>query len=47
MSPRGSNGDAQPDIYVGLLFVAMGAMLAAMVFLLIELHQYGYQMPSG
>jgi hypothetical protein len=46
MSPRGSNGDAQPDIYVGLLFVAMGAMLLAMVFLLIELNQYGYQMPS-
>jgi hypothetical protein len=46
MSPRGSNGDAQPDIYVGLLFVAMGAMLAAMVFLLIELNQYGYQMPG-
>jgi hypothetical protein len=46
MSPRGSNGDAQPDIYVGLLFVAMGAMLLAMVFLLIELHQYGYQMPG-
>jgi hypothetical protein len=46
MSPRGSNGDAQPDIYVGLLFVAMGAMLLAMVFLLVELHQYGYQMPG-
>lgn len=46
MSPRGSNGDAQPDIYVGLLFVAMAAMLGAMIFLLVELHQYGYQMPG-
>jgi hypothetical protein len=46
MSPRGSSGDSQPDIYVGLLFVAMGAMLAAMAFLLFELSQYGYQMPG-
>ena len=47
MSPRGSNGDAQPDIYVGLLFVAMGAMFFAMIFLALELAQYGYSMPSG
>lgn len=46
MSPRGSNGDAQPDIYVGLLFVAMGAMLAAMGFLLYELAQYSWKMPG-
>jgi hypothetical protein len=46
MSPRGSNGDAQPDIYVGLLFVAMGAMFLAMIFLILELLQYGFEMPS-
>jgi hypothetical protein len=46
MSPRGSNGDAQPDIYVGLLFVAMGAMLAGMGFLLYELAQYSWKMPG-
>ena len=46
MSPRGSNGDAQPDIYVGLLFVSAGAMFLAMVFLLMELSDYGFQMPG-
>ena len=44
MSPPKS--EAQPDIYVGLLFVSMGALLTAMVFLLIELNRYEWLGPS-
>lgn len=45
MSPRTSESSPQPDIYVGLLFVSVGALATALVFLLIELSQYGYKMP--
>jgi hypothetical protein len=45
MSPRSSDSNPQPDIYVGLLFVSVGALATALVFLLIELKQYGFQMP--
>jgi hypothetical protein len=45
MSPRSSDSSAQPDIYVGLLFVSVGALATGLIFLLIELKQYGFQMP--
>jgi hypothetical protein len=46
MSPRSSDGNPQPDIYVGLLFVSVGALATALVFLLLELSNYGFQMPQ-
>jgi hypothetical protein len=45
MSPRSSDGNPQPDVYVGLLFVSVGALTTALVFLLIELSRYGFQAP--
>lgn len=46
MSPRSSDANPQPDIYVGLLFVSVGALATALIFLLIELADYGFQAPS-
>ena len=45
MSTRGSE-NPQPDIYVGLLFVSVGALFTALIFLLVELNRYGYQFPQ-
>lgn len=45
MSPRSSE-NPQADIYVGLLFVSVGALAVALAFLLIELSRYGYSMPQ-
>lgn len=45
MSPRGSE-NPQPDIYVGLLFVSVGALATALVFLLVELAKYDYAFPQ-
>jgi hypothetical protein len=45
MSPRSSD-NPQPDIYVGLLFVSVGALATALVFLLMELARYGYAFPQ-
>lgn len=42
MSPRSSDTNPPPDIYVGLLFVSVGALATALVFLLIELSAYEY-----
>ncbi len=46
MSPRSSEGNPQPDIYVGLLFISVGALCTALGFLLWELSRYGYQLPG-
>ena len=46
MSQRGSSDESKPDIYVGLLFVSMAALLIAMIFLLFELTQYGFEFPK-
>jgi hypothetical protein len=46
MSPRSSDGNPQPDIYVGLLFVSVGALATALAFLLWELKEYGFQLPQ-
>ena len=45
MSPRSSEGNPQPDVYVGLLFVSVGALCTALFFLLYELNKYGFQLP--
>ena len=51
MSPRGSkksSGPAPaPDIYVGLLFVAVAALTLGCVMLAMELNTYGWSLPSG
>jgi hypothetical protein len=44
MSQRGSKSeDPAPDVYVGLLFVAVGALLTGCIFLALELSSYGWQ----
>ncbi|WP_437192797.1 hypothetical protein [Planctomicrobium sp. SH527] len=44
MSRRSSTSeDPTPDIYVGLLFVAVGALLTGCIFLALELASYGWQ----
>ncbi len=41
---KGPVGD--PDIYVGLLFVAVGSLALGCVFLLLELNAYQWTMPG-
>ena len=44
MSRRNSaSEDPSPDIYVGLLFVAVGSLLTGCVFLALELASYGWK----
>jgi hypothetical protein len=44
MSPRNSaSEDPTPDVYVGLLFVAVGALITGCIFLALELSSYGWQ----
>jgi hypothetical protein len=38
-----SSESPQPDIYVGLLFVAVAALITGCVFLALELNEYGWQ----
>lgn len=40
MSQRSSE-DPQPDVYVGLLFVSLAAVITGIVFLVLELNRYG------
>ena len=50
MPPRSSKpqtpggGSPAPDIYVGLLFVAVAALVAGCVFLAMELGKYNWQL---
>lgn len=45
MSPRSSNaGNPAPGIYDGLMFVAVAAMIAGIVFLVLELNKYNWQL---
>lgn len=52
MSPRssekksGGNSPAQLDVYVGLLFVAVSALLLGCIFLALELNKYDWQMAT-
>lgn len=43
MSPRGSDSSPTPDIYVGLLFVSVAALITGIIFLVLELQKYGWQ----
>ena len=47
MSPRSSDKkpqlDAAPDIYVGLLFVSVAALMTGIIFLAMELGSYNWQ----
>lgn len=43
MSPRSSDS---PGIYDGLLLVSVGAMIMGIVFLCLELAEYGWEMGS-
>ncbi len=35
-----SSEDPQPDVYVGLLFVSLAAVITGIIFLMIELRRY-------
>ena len=49
MSPRNSRGIREqgpppaPDVFVGLLFVSTAALLGGIIFLVLELSKYGWQ----
>lgn len=43
MSPRSSDSSPTPDIYVGLLFVSLSALITGIVFLVLELNKYNWQ----
>ncbi len=46
MSPQSYESDPQPDVYTGLLFVSVAALITGCVFLILELNNYGWAMPS-
>lgn len=46
MSPRSSDQSPTPDIYVGLLFVSLAALITGIVFLVLELGKYGWQVSA-
>lgn len=35
--------DPAPDVYVGLLFVAVASLITGCIFLVLELNSYGWQ----
>ncbi len=47
MSRRSSDSNAAkatPDVYVGLLFVSVAALIAGITLLVLELNSYAWQM---
>ena len=40
--PTPSGPAPEPDIYVGLLFVAVAALIVGCIFLALELNKYGW-----
>jgi hypothetical protein len=46
MTPRSSDSGSKPtpDIYVGLLFVSVAALIAGCIFLALELNKYDWAM---
>ena len=51
MSPRSSSSKkrsipAEPDIYTSLLFVATGALVTGLIFLVLELAKYDWQVAT-
>ena len=45
MSPQGSSKPS-PDVYVGLLFISLAAIVAGIGFLVLELVQYAWDVAS-
>jgi hypothetical protein len=43
MSPRNSNEAPAADIYVGLLFVSLASLIVGIIFLVMELGEYGWK----
>lgn len=44
MSPRSSDNAPAPDIYVSLLWVSLAALITGIVFLVMALSAYNWQM---
>ncbi len=48
MSPRNyertGNSSPAPDVYVGLLFVSLAALVAGITFLVLELNAYDWKL---
>lgn len=45
MSPQSSDGNSPaPDVYVGLLFVSVAALITGCVFLVMKLNEYNWTM---
>lgn len=46
MSPRSSSkgGNPAPDVYVGLLFVSVSALIAGCIFLALALNAYDWKL---
>ena len=42
MSPQSSDQKPSPDVYVGLLFVSVTALIIGCVFLVLELNKYDW-----
>jgi hypothetical protein len=47
MSPRSSNESPAPDVYVGLLFVSVAALIAGITFLVLKLGEYNWEIAPG
>ncbi len=43
MSPRSSSEGPAPDIYVGLLFASLFALVMGIIFLVLELNKYEWK----
>jgi hypothetical protein len=43
MSPRSSSEGPAPDIYVGMLFVSLAALVTGILFLVLELNRYEWK----
>lgn len=46
MSQQSFESDPQPDVFTGLLFVSVAALIAGCIFLIIELGNYDWAMPG-
>lgn len=44
MSQKSSDSKPKPDIYVGLLFVSLAALIAGCTLLVLELNKYDWAM---
>ena len=44
MSPQSSDQKPPPDVYVSLLFVSAASLVVGIIFLVLELSKYDWQM---